>query len=147
MDSGAPVQLAPTGRLRAAINLGNPVMAQGTPDIPRGVTVYLSRHIAAALGVPVASECVDAAEDSFGLLVDGRVDIAFVAIEPARAEKVAFTVHRGRARCRTLPSRSGPCWRTGEFSTASRPPNSSTPCPRGTSSGPAATAYRACLPT
>lgn len=92
MDSGAPVQLAPTGRLRAAINLGNPVMAQGTPDNPRGVTVDLARHIAAALGVPVAFECVDAAKDSFGLLVDGRVDIAFVAIETARAEKVAFTV-------------------------------------------------------
>jgi len=114
MDSGAPVQLAPTGRLRAAINLGNPVMAQGTPDIPRGVTVYLARHIAAALGVPVAFECVDAAEDSFGLLVDGGVDIAFVAIEPARAEKVAFTVpYSWSAAPRASMSSSATAWRPG----------------------------------
>jgi polar amino acid transport system substrate-binding protein len=28
--------LAPTGLLRASINLGNPVLAQGTPDAPSG---------------------------------------------------------------------------------------------------------------
>jgi polar amino acid transport system substrate-binding protein len=31
--------LSPTGTLRAAINLGNPVLAQGTPAAPAGVTV------------------------------------------------------------------------------------------------------------
>ncbi len=30
--------LAPTGTLRASINLGNIVLAQGTPDAPSGVT-------------------------------------------------------------------------------------------------------------
>ncbi len=30
--------LAPTGKLRASINLGNIVLAQGTPEAPSGVT-------------------------------------------------------------------------------------------------------------
>ena len=32
--------LAPSGVLRASINLGNPVLAQGTPDDPSGVTEH-----------------------------------------------------------------------------------------------------------
>jgi polar amino acid transport system substrate-binding protein len=35
--------LAPTGTLRASINLGNIVLAQGTPDNPSGVTPELAR--------------------------------------------------------------------------------------------------------
>jgi len=31
--------LVPTGVLRTSINLGNPVLAQGTPSAPSGVTV------------------------------------------------------------------------------------------------------------
>jgi polar amino acid transport system substrate-binding protein len=34
--------LAPAGVLRAAINLGNPVLAQGTPEAPSGVTVDIA---------------------------------------------------------------------------------------------------------
>ena len=40
------VDLAPTGTLRASINLGNPVLAQGTHAEPRGVTVDLAREMA-----------------------------------------------------------------------------------------------------
>ncbi len=43
--------LAPEGVLRVSINLGNAVLAGGTPDEPRGVTVYLAREIAGELGV------------------------------------------------------------------------------------------------
>jgi len=39
--------LAPTGTLRASINLGNPVLAQGTPTAPRGVTVDIARELGA----------------------------------------------------------------------------------------------------
>jgi hypothetical protein len=39
--------LAPTGHLRASINLGNPVLAQGTPAEPSGVTVDIAREVAA----------------------------------------------------------------------------------------------------
>jgi polar amino acid transport system substrate-binding protein len=83
--------LAPTGVLRASINLGNPVLAQGTPDAPAGVTVDIAREIAARLDVPVEFLCFDAARKSFEAMTAGRADICFLAIDPARATEVAFT--------------------------------------------------------
>ena len=44
--------LSPTGTLRAAINLGNPVLAQGTPAAPTGVTVDMARELGLAGGSP-----------------------------------------------------------------------------------------------
>jgi polar amino acid transport system substrate-binding protein len=92
MSASIARDLAPTGVLRASINLGNPVLARGTADAPSGITVDLSHEIAARLDVPVAFSCFDAARDSFGALRDGTADIAFLAIEPARAAEVWFTV-------------------------------------------------------
>lgn len=83
--------LAPTGTLRASINLGNPVLAQGTPDAPAGVTVDLARELAARLGAPVEFVCFDAARKSFEAMVNGQADICFLAIDPAREAEVAFT--------------------------------------------------------
>jgi polar amino acid transport system substrate-binding protein len=83
--------LAPRGVLRAAINLGNPVLAQGTPTAPEGVTVDLSREIAARLGVQAEFVCFTAARDSFEAMMTGQADICFLAIEPAREAEVAFT--------------------------------------------------------
>ena len=83
--------LAPTGVLRASINLGNPVLAQGTPEQPSGVTVDLARELARRLDVPVEFVCFQAARESFEALTDGRADLGFLAIEPARADQVAFT--------------------------------------------------------
>jgi polar amino acid transport system substrate-binding protein len=83
--------LAPSGALRASINLGNPVLAQGTPDAPTGVTVDIAREVAARLGVPAEFACFDAARKSFEAMTTGAADICFLAIEPARAAEVAFT--------------------------------------------------------
>ncbi|MFI5555153.1 transporter substrate-binding domain-containing protein [Streptomyces sp. NPDC051738] len=83
--------LAPTGVLRTSINLGNPVLAQGTPDAPSGITVDLAQEIAARLGVPVEFLCFDAARKSFEAMADGRADVCFLAIDPAREAEVAFT--------------------------------------------------------
>jgi polar amino acid transport system substrate-binding protein len=83
--------LAPTGTLRAAINLGNIVLAQGTPDAPRGVTVDLARELAKRLGVPVELTTFDAAGKSFEAMKAGKMDIVFLAIEPVRAAEVEFT--------------------------------------------------------
>ncbi|MCW2933665.1 MAG: transporter substrate-binding protein [Actinomycetia bacterium] len=90
-DPAVVAGLAPTGVLRASINLGNPVLAQGTSDGPTGVTVDLAREIAARLGVPVSFACFDAARKSFGALTAGAADVAFLAIEPAREAEVSFT--------------------------------------------------------
>lgn len=83
--------LAPSGVLRASINLGNPVLAAGTPEQPTGVTVDIAREIARRLDVPLELVCFDAARKSFEALTTGTADICFLAIEPARAEVVAFT--------------------------------------------------------
>jgi polar amino acid transport system substrate-binding protein len=83
--------LAPDGVLRASINLGNPVLAQGTPEEPSGVTVDIAREIAARLGVPVELICFDAARKSFEAMTSGQADICFLAIDPAREAEVAFT--------------------------------------------------------
>jgi polar amino acid transport system substrate-binding protein len=83
--------LAPSGTLRAAINLGNPVLAQGTAAEPSGVTVDLARELAFRLGLGVELVCVDAARASFEAISADRADICFLAIEPARETELAFT--------------------------------------------------------
>ncbi|MEV0801884.1 transporter substrate-binding domain-containing protein [Kribbella sp. NPDC050281] len=83
--------LAPTGALRASINLGNPVLAQGTSEQPGGVTVDIAREIGRRLDVPVELVCFDAARKSFEAMATGQADICFLAVDPARATEVAFT--------------------------------------------------------
>lgn len=83
--------LAPNGVLRAAVNLGNPVLAQGTPVAPAGVTVDIARELGARLGVPVDLACFAAARESFEAMARGDADVCFLAVEPARAAQVAFT--------------------------------------------------------
>jgi polar amino acid transport system substrate-binding protein len=83
--------LAPTGVLRASINLGNPVLAQGSPDAPSGVTVDIARELGRRLGVEVRLTTYDAARKSYAAMVAGEADVCFLAIEPARERDVAFT--------------------------------------------------------
>ncbi|MFJ3763253.1 transporter substrate-binding domain-containing protein [Streptomyces sp. NPDC090082] len=83
--------LAPTGVLRASVNLGNPVLAQGTPEAPGGITVDLAREFGARLGLPVELLCFDAARKSFDAMAEGRADLCFLAVDPARETEVAFT--------------------------------------------------------
>src|SRR5450432_2355244 len=67
--------LAPTGKLRASINLGNIVLAQGTPAAPTGVTPELARELGKRLGVPVELTAFDAAGKAFEAMKAGKVDI------------------------------------------------------------------------
>jgi polar amino acid transport system substrate-binding protein len=83
--------LAPTGTLRASINLGNIVLAQGTPDNPSGITPELARALAKRLGVPCKLTCFDAAGKAFEAIKAGEVDVIFLAIEPVRAAEIEFT--------------------------------------------------------
>lgn len=90
---GARSELAPTGKLRAAINFGNPVLAQKDPagGEPRGVSVDLARELGRRLSVPVELVTYDAAGKVFEALKTGAWDIAFLAIDPARAAEITFT--------------------------------------------------------
>ncbi len=89
--AGIVTDLAPDGVLRAAVNLGNPVLVQGTPAALSGVVIDIGHQIAGRLGVGVEFSCSDAARDLLEATVAGRADICFIAIEPARAERLAFT--------------------------------------------------------
>lgn len=85
--------LAPTGKLRAAINYGNPVLAQrdeGSGEL-RGVSVDLARELARRLGVEVALVPFDAAGKVTDAARTGAWDIAFLAVDPVRAADIAFT--------------------------------------------------------
>ncbi len=84
-------ELSPTGTLRVSINLGNPVLAQGTPTAPTGVTVDIARELGSRTGVPVELVCFDAARKSFEAMTTGRADVCFLAVDPAREAEVAFT--------------------------------------------------------
>jgi polar amino acid transport system substrate-binding protein len=86
-------ELAPTGVLRAAINMGNFLLVTGRTSAgdPEGVAPDMAREIASRLGVPVAyvpyarpGELADAAGT-------GVWDIGLIGAEPQRAEKIAFT--------------------------------------------------------
>jgi polar amino acid transport system substrate-binding protein len=85
-------ELAPSGKLRAAINYGNGVLAQKGPDgDPRGVSADLSRELAKRLGVPLEYLTFAAAGKAFEAAKENKVDVLFVAIEPVRAADVEFT--------------------------------------------------------
>src|SRR5690349_21655608 len=83
--------LAPTGALRASINLGNPVMAQGTSAAPSGITVDIAREVGARLDRAVQFVCFDAARKSYEAMMAGAADLCFLAIDPARETEIAFT--------------------------------------------------------
>ncbi|MFZ4809216.1 MAG: transporter substrate-binding domain-containing protein [Hyphomicrobiaceae bacterium] len=93
MSSAARSQLAPTGILRAGINLSNFLLVTGRSDSggPVGVAPDMAAEIARRLGVPVmyvpyASPA--ALADAAGT---GAWDIGLIGAEPQRAETIAFT--------------------------------------------------------
>ena len=57
---------APTGKLRASINLGNPVLASTDPETgqPAGVTIDLARELAKRIGVGLELVVFDSAGKS-----------------------------------------------------------------------------------
>lgn len=92
-DAATVALLAPAGRLRASINLGNPVLAGADPATgePRGVSVDLAGALAARLGVPLDIFTVPAATKSVDAVTAGVADIGFFAIDPLRGAEIAFT--------------------------------------------------------
>lgn len=85
--------LAPTGKMRAAINFGNRVLAQKDAKTgePKGITPDLARELARRLGVPLEFVTFESAGAVFAAGKKGEWDIAFIAIEPVRAAEIEFT--------------------------------------------------------
>jgi polar amino acid transport system substrate-binding protein len=81
--------LAPTGKLRAAINYGNAVLAgRDAERRPKGVSVDIARELASRLGVPIEFVEFDAAGKVVAAAKDDVWDVAFVALDPKRAQEM-----------------------------------------------------------
>ena len=80
----ARAQLAPQGKLRAAINFGNPILARRAGGEVHGVSVDLSRALAARLGMPLEFVIYESAGNVVFAAPSDAWDVAFVAIDPAR---------------------------------------------------------------
>ena len=92
-DPATAALLAPTGRLRASINLGNPILAGVDPATgrARGVSVDLAQALAGRLGLPLETIEFPAAARSVDAVVSGVADVGFFAIDPLRGADIAFT--------------------------------------------------------
>jgi polar amino acid transport system substrate-binding protein len=93
LNAASAAALAPTGRLRAAINLGNPILArrESAAAAAVGVSVDLATALGAQLGVPVDFLVVESAGLSVQTVTSGQADIGFFAVDPERAQGIRFT--------------------------------------------------------
>lgn len=90
--AGPVTALAPTGVLRVAVNLGNPVLATGDAEYgARGLSVDLGRALAERLGVACELVVVTTAKASLELVTGDRADVGFFAVDPQRGADIAFS--------------------------------------------------------
>jgi polar amino acid transport system substrate-binding protein len=84
---------APTGKLRASINLGNPILANkdSVSGLPFGVSIDLADGFAKLLGIEIELIVFDAAGKSVEAVTQDKADIGFFAIDPLRGEGISFT--------------------------------------------------------
>lgn len=93
MQTSLLQELAPTGVLRASINLGNRVLATRGPEggEPQGVSVDLARALAQSLGLALRMQAFETAAESVAAVAQGQADIGFLALDPQRAAQLRFT--------------------------------------------------------
>ena len=86
-------ELAPTGVLRAAINLSNflLVTAQSSQGDPVGVSPDIARAVADRLGVPVRYITFPSPGELADAAVEDIWDIGNIGAEPERAKTISFT--------------------------------------------------------
>ena len=85
-------ELAPEGKLRAGINLGNILLVTGSTPAgdPAGVAPDMARAIAERLEVPVAYVPFASPGEVADAVGSDSWDIALIADDPERAETIAF---------------------------------------------------------
>jgi polar amino acid transport system substrate-binding protein len=85
--------IAPGGVLRAAINLGNPILAHrdAASGDPAGVSADLARELGRELGVAVELVPFGKAAESVAAVRAAQADIGFFAVDPARRAGLRFT--------------------------------------------------------
>ena len=86
-------QLAPSGKLRIGINYGNAVLAKrdGASGELRGVAVDLARELGRRCQLAVELVAFESAGKMAAAVKAGAWDAAFLAVEPGRADELAFT--------------------------------------------------------
>jgi len=85
--------IAPAGKLRVGINYGNPVLAtrDAVSGKLRGVAVDLALELGRRVGVPADLVAFESAGKMFDAVKAGAWDVAFLAIDPGRADEIDFT--------------------------------------------------------
>ncbi len=93
MSDKAKAELAPTGVLRAGINLSNFLLVTGrsTNGDPEGVSPDMARAIAERLGVPVKYVTFKTPGELADQAGSNVWDIGNIGAEPQRAATIAFT--------------------------------------------------------
>ena len=94
MTTSYTTAFAPTGKLRASINMGNPILANKNPATgqPYGISIDLARNLAKRLGVEVELVVFDTAGKSVDAVKNERADVGFFAVDPLRGAEIAFTL-------------------------------------------------------
>ena len=89
----ARAELAPTGVLRAGINMSNFLLVTGsTPEgDPDGVSPDMARAVAERLGVPLKLVAFKTPGELADAAVEDLWDIGNIGAEPERAKTIAFT--------------------------------------------------------
>lgn len=121
IDPAVLQQLAPDGVLRAAINFGNPVLAQrGAGGEPQGISVALAKALAEELGVELALITFEAAGKVFAALAEDAWRVAFLAIEPVREQEIAFSAPYVAIKGTYLVATDSPFTHVAQLDTAGR---------------------------
>lgn len=106
----AVAALAPTGVLRAAINLSNFLLVTGREDdgTPIGVSPDMARELARRLGVGIELRRYKSPGDLADDAASDMWDVGNIGAEPARAETIAFTAAYCEIECTYLVPADSP---------------------------------------
>jgi len=93
VSPGVIASLAPTGRIRVAINYGNAALAVRDPATGKlsGVSVDIAEELGKRVGLPITLVPFDAAGKVSAAVKDDAWDVAFLARDPERAREISFT--------------------------------------------------------
>ena len=91
IPDAARAELAPGGRLRAALNYANTLLISSRGPEPTGVAPDLARELARRAGAVVEFVAYDNAGLAADAAATGAWDVAFIAAEPQRAGEITFS--------------------------------------------------------
>ncbi|HEX6436324.1 MAG TPA: ABC transporter substrate-binding protein [Candidatus Binatia bacterium] len=93
ISSAFQLDLAPTGKLRAGINYGNPVLARRDPTSGQlgGIAVELARELGRRTDLPVELVGFESAGKMVEGVQAGAWDVAFLAVDSGREHEISFT--------------------------------------------------------